>query len=245
MRTEGIVSAGYVIVRRAARPADVDSSLLPGELVSVSDSLAPVLPSVPPGWLEALDTPPGRFSGYADAAQGNLLWALEADLARFGLDGTRSASVCDWLGAAWAHGDFHPPSAFATPDAARRFARAFGPPPGDALLVGLGVREEDVDAVADADDSGTFVSRLTVCREPVADGGTVLGFDVYRVEDGELLTWVREQGADASLAAAGLRPNGHGLFASEDDAARAAVQLAQDGGHWFALQLTEYPLRAA
>ena len=152
MQIEGLVSCGYVVARQIERPSYLDSTAFPKQMVSASDFVAPILPAIPPGWIEAADTPPGRFSGFADAAQGNLLWALEADLERFGLDGSHSAVMCDWLSVAWSRGDFHPPSAFGSLDAARRFVRDFGPAPEDALIIGLGLRAQDAEAAEEADD---------------------------------------------------------------------------------------------
>lgn len=234
------MSAGYLVVRTAGRPRYLDSGAFPDRLVSASDHIAPVLPVVPAGWLEAVEAPPGRFSGYADAAQGNLLWALEADLQRFGLDGTLSADLSDWLAVAWARGDFHPPSAFATLEAAQRFARSFGPLPEDAVILGLALRVEDVDPVTAADEGVTFVSRLPSCRTEPEGQGEVLGYDVYRVDDGDLQPWVRTRGAVERLAAAGIRPNGRGLFDSVDAAVAATQLLGADGGAWFAWRITVY-----
>ena len=240
MSSEGFVSAGYVVVRRAARPRYVDSTTFPERIVSASDHLAPVLPAVPVGWIEAVGAPPGPFSGFADAAQGNLLWALEADLQRFGLDGALSIDLSDWLAAAWAHGDFHPPSAFSSLDAARRFAAAFGPLPADALIVGLALRASDVAAVTAVDDGVTCFSRLPTSGLAPEEDGEVVGFDVYGLDDGDLLPWLRRRGAVESVGAAGLRPNGWGLFSGLEPAARAAAILAREGGTWFPWRLTAY-----
>lgn len=240
MSSEGFVSAGYVVVRRAARPRYLDSAAFPERMVSASDHLAPVLPAVPVGWIEAIDAPPGPFSGFADAAQGNLLWALEADLQRFGLDGALSVDLSDWLAAAWARGDFHPPSAFVSLAAARRFAAAFGPLPADALIVGLALRSSDVAAVLDADGGVACFSRLPSGGMAPEDDGEVVGFDVYGLDDGDLLPWVRRRGAVERLRAAGIRPNGWGLLTDLEPAARAAAILARDGGAWFPWRLTAY-----
>jgi hypothetical protein len=245
MSDPGYVSAGYVVVRRIGRPRYLDSAAFPERIVSASDHLAPVIPVVPAGWLEALEAPPGRFSGYADAAQGNLLWALEADLQRFGLDGALAADLSDWLTAAWARGDFHPPSAFATLEAARRFVRSFGPFPADTVLLGLSLRLDDVERVTSADEGISSVSRLPACGDAPADDGDVLGFDVYLVDEGDLQPWVRRPGALERLTGEGLRPNGWGLFDTVDSALAATSVLATDGDPWFAWRLTAYSLAAA
>jgi hypothetical protein len=244
MTDQGYVSAGYLVVRSAVRPRYLDSATFPDRIVSASDHLAPVLPVVPAGWIEAVEAPPGRFSGYADAAQGNLLWALEADLQRFGLEGTRSAELSDWLAVAWARGDFHPPSAFSTLEAARRFARSFGPLPEDALILGLDVPEEDVEAVASSDDGITYVSRLPACRNEPAVGGRVLGYDVYGIDDGDLAPWLRRRDGVARATEAGLHTNGDGLFDTLESARAAVALLADEGGSWFAWRLTAHAAAA-
>ncbi len=245
MRNEELVSCGYVVARQIERPSYLDSSAFPDRMISASDFVAPILPAVPPGWIEAADTPPGRFSGFADAAQGNLLWALQADLERFGLDGSHAAVMGDWLSVAWTRGDFHPPSAFGSLAAARRFVRDFRPVPEDPRILGLALRGADALSAADADDGITFISRLPALDQPPAPGGDVLGFDVYGVGDGELRAWVRARGAVARMALAGIHPNGNGLLHSLDSAVDAAVRLTAEGGAWFAWQLTSYPLVGA
>jgi len=222
----------------------LDSTAFPEQMVSASDFIAPVLPAIPPGWIEAADTPPGRFSGFADAAQGNLLWALEADLERFGLEGAHAAVMSDWLSVAWDRGDFHPPSAFATLGAARHFVRQFGPTPAETLVLGLALRAEDVDRAAEADDGITSVSRLPGMGDEPEPGGDVLGFDVYGVGGGELRAWIRARGAVKRMADAGIRPNGCGLLTSLEDAVDAAARLGESGGAWFAWRVTSYPLLA-
>jgi hypothetical protein len=244
MRREELVACGYVIARRIERPSYLDAGVFPEFMVSASDFVAPILPSVPPGWIEAADTAPGRFSGFADAAQGNLLWALEADLQRFGLDGSHSAMMSDWLSIAWMRGDFDPPSAFSSVDAARRFLRDFGPAPPDTLILGLALRAEDVEAASDADDGITFVSRLTQRGVPPEEGGRVLGYDVYGVGDGELRAWIRGRGAVKRLAAEGVQPDGNGLLPDLDSAVTAARHMSGTGTGWFAWQLTSYPVTA-
>ncbi len=245
MQTEGFISAGYFVVRRIPRPDYLTDVAEAAAVVSASDYLVPVLPSVPSGWLEAVETPPGRFSGFADAAQGNLLWALEADLASFGMDGSLSASICDFLSLAWARGDFHPPSAFVSPQAARRFVRLFGPVPADAILIGLALRTADAAAVATADAGRGFASRLPPCGIEPADSGELLGFDVYRVEDGELHPWLRDERAARLIGEDGCRPNGSGLLSRIEDAATAAQSLADEGGAWFPWRISSYPLHTA
>ncbi len=245
MDNEGFVSAGYLVVRRVGRPGYVDSAAFPEQIVSASDHLAPVLPVVPAGWIEALAAPPGPFSGFADAAQGNLLWALEADLERFGLDGTRAAELSDWLAVAAARGDFHPPSAFVSVAAARRFVRSFGPFPGDTLILGLALRETDIDPVTAVDDGITSVSRLPACGAPPEGDGYLLGFDVYGVDEGDLRPWVRRHGAVECLASHGLCTNGCGLFDGLDTAVEASAALSACGERWFAWRLAAYPLTAA
>jgi hypothetical protein len=245
MRDQAFVSAGYLVVRRVGRPRYLDSGAFPERIVSASDHLAPVIPVVPAGWIEAVDAPPGRFSGYADAAQGNLLWALEADLQRFGLDGALSADLSDWLTVAWARGDFHPPSAFTTLEAARRFVRRFGPFPDDTVILGLALRDADVGRVSVADDGITSVSRLPSCGGAPSGDGDVLGYDVYAVDEGDLQPWVRRRGAVERLTSEGLEPNGSGLFDSIDTAVAATNVLESEGGDWFAWRLTAYALDAA
>jgi len=213
-------------------------------IISASDFVAPILPAVPPGWIEAADTPPGRFSGFADAAQGNLLWALEADLGRFGLDGAHSAVMCEWLSVAWSRGDFHPPSAFGSLAAARRFLREFGPAPDGTMILGLAIRTVDSEAAAAADDGITFISRLPAMNELPQPGGDVLGYDVYRVGDGEMRAWVRARGAVQRIAQAGIHPNGSGLLTSLATGVDVAQRLSAEGGAWYAWQLTSYPFVA-
>jgi hypothetical protein len=245
MRKNGLVSCGYVIARWIERPSYLDSSAFPDRMVSASDFVAPILPAVPPGWIEAADTAPGRFSGFADAAQGNLLWALEADLERFGLKGAHSAVMSDWLSVAWSRGDFHPPSAFATLAASRRFLRDFGPPPEDSVLIGLALRAKDVSAAVDADDGITFVSRLPGFGDEPEAGGEVLGYDVYGVGDGELRAWIRSRGAVKRLADEGIHANGCGLLSDLDQAVAVALRVSDAPGTWFPWQLTAYPLLAS
>ena len=242
MGDQAFVSAGYLVVRRVRRPRYLDSAVFPERIVSASDHLAPVIPVVPAGWLEAVEAPSGRFSGYADAAQGNLLWALEADLQRFGLTGALAADLSDWLTIAWARGDFHPPSAFAGLEAARRFVRHFGPFPPDTMILGLALRDADVERISIVDDGTTSISRLSSCGAAPAPDGDVLGYDTYAIDEGDLQPWVRRPGAVARLAAAGLAPNGCGLFESVDHAVAASAALAREGGDWFAWRLTEYAL---
>ncbi len=232
-----------MLTRRVACPGYLAGAVANGHIVSASDFVAPVLPAVPAGWIEASDTPPGRFAGYADAAQGKLLWALSADLQRFGLDGSLSVAFSDLLGIAAARGDFHPPSAFVSIAALRRFLRHVGALPNDAVVLGLALPGDRVDAVVEADGGMTCLSRLPLCGDEPEPDGDVLGFDVYRPEGGELHPWLRESDREAVCAQARVSLNAHGLLADLASADRVAAALSDGGpGEWFPWRMTSYPL---
>ncbi len=237
------VSAGYVLTRWIDRPDYLDDSF-PARMISASDFVAPVLPAVPAGWLEAADVPHGRFAGYADAAQGKLLWALSADLERIGLDSSGSADLAEVLAAATARGDFESPSTFTSLDAVRRVLRNVGRPPHGIAVLGLELPEELADAVLAADGGISGFARLPLGRTAPESGGEELGWDVYRPYGGELHSWMVES------AARGIRPdasdgtNAHGLLPTLEAATRVARRLeGPDGGErWFPFRLTLYSL---
>lgn len=242
METSSWVSGGLVVARRTERSPAFPESLFPDRLVSVSERVAPILPSVPAGWLAAANAPAGRFAADADKYMGNVLWALVADLERFGLPSDRACVLEELLAAAEERGDFVAPSGFADLAVARRFLRLAGHAGPDTLIVGLSLPAESTDDVLRAACGEGFVAGLLLRDEPPPPGGTPLGFEVLGLEDGELVSWGEEFAADHA-AAAGVTLNESGLLPSLELARSAAAFGNARGGyvHWAPWRLQAFP----
>lgn len=221
------VSGGFVVSRRTRSAAALPTGLFPESIVSASEHVAPILPSVPVGWLEAANAPPGRFAKSADRYMGNVLWGLVSDLQRFGLESSGAAILADCLSDAGERGDFVEPSGFASVDAARSFLRLAGDAGEDAIILGLALPDDAVDDVMESSDGLGFVPALLGRDESATCAGDVLGYEVLGVNDGELVSWVEELAAQ-SLPALGVTVNQNGLLATLEDA-RAVAALANGG----------------
>lgn len=238
------ISAGYVLTRWINRPEYLDRSLFPDRMVSVSDFVAPLLPAVPAGWLEAADVPHGRFAGYADSAQGKLLWALAADLERIGLEAGLSARLADVLAAAAARGDFEAPSAFTSIAAVRRMLQNVGERPEGAVVLGVEVPPDLVDEILVSDGGISGFSRLSLEHAVPESGGQPLGWDVYRPFGGEMHPWVREPGALELVQSGEFATNEFGLLPDRLTAELVAHRMEDQapGDRWFPFGLTAYAL---
>jgi len=247
METDSWVSGGFVVARRTERSQTIPKHVFPDRLVSASERVAPILPSVPVGWLSAANAPPGRFAGSADKYMGNVLWALVSDLQRFGLPSDRACILEECLSQAEERGDFVPPSGFADLDIAQRFLHIAGRPDPDALILGLDLPADAVEEVINASRGVGFMAGLLLHRSPPQSGGEALGFEVLGLEDGELLSWADEFSEPFAQSNA-LAVNEHGLLSTLDVARQVAAfgnRWARRRGeeiHWSAWRLTGFPV---
>lgn len=245
MRGSRWISGGYVVVRRTHRPDEATDRHGPAATISVCDDLCPVLPSVPAGWLEAYDAPPGRFAADADDRLGKLLWALASDLERFGLESARAVATMEWLATAAGVGDFLAPSLFASPDAARRFARFVGAEGDDVWIVGLALPAELRDRLCDPAGSVHFLSELLRRDESPRPGGTELGYEVLEVEDDQLRSWLVGGLGRRAIEELHVGLSESGLLRDLADAHRVAEWANQGAGteppgHWAPWRLQRY-----
>jgi hypothetical protein len=218
-----LVSGGYLVARRTPRRPGLSEDRFPERMISASERVAPILPSVPLGWVEAANAPPGPFSSYADEVQGKILWALAADLERFGLESSRAAVLADCLAAATERGDFYSPSGFVSVEAARTLLRCVSADAVDGVILGLALPPTEVDAVVSREEPGSYLAALLHWGAAPDPTGVELGWEVLGSEDGELVSWV--DNPIALLRAPAVQPNENGLLATREDANCIAAYL--------------------
>jgi len=219
-------SGGYFLTKRFRRREWMSAELVPENVVSLSPCVTEVIPD----------------SWYLNQApnQTNLDIA-----AKMGVPLHRLAELYPWM-------KRHPPEpadmwpyAFSTLDRAREFAREFLQGAADVLLLGTSLHKEFFEAfLSEAgpvhgysrfgkDATYVYVSERTEVLKlglPPADGGNILGFEVFGDAVMERHTLLCTGGEKDVRAELGIRLNQNGLFETLADARRVA-QWASVEGH--------------
>lgn len=239
------ISAGYYLTRYA-EDGFWKSDLLPSRIVSISKCIGKPL-SVYWGW--------HPFEQY------------QKDILDFGIPDTKLDDFRTWCGQ---HGDYYS-NTFPTLTTARQFIVEFLPEHTDHLLLGVGLPAELLDSFLEKDypytgyfnPDGTLSERLKTPdefnaiyravyqRQPLAPGGTPLGFEVVTYSYNEFGdSWLCSGLEKEMYQLFSIRTNHDGLMDSYADARKVYDWIAEDEqqGHraepepYYPWLLVSYPL---
>lgn len=212
------VSGGYILCRPAARDERMNASLLPDQIVTVSDCIVEVAPNV---W--------------------SIAWAQvsEAERARrggqFGLAGSALSDFITWCTEAFDAGLLGWPHVIFDLDVARGLRERLRTGAEAPRILGIALPRDLVERFArDAHETGSGEPGvLTALRRgtPPPEGGVTLGFDVLGWDWGAFHSYICN-GLETEFASAlGIRPNANGFFDDLDDARQCAdhANLATTG----------------
>jgi len=234
-RLADCVLGGYSVVLTRPRP-DWARAALPDPIISWSRCLVGKLDDV---WLDAYREREGDMEAVYDRA-----------LERFGLERTAVDKLLRWYQAAQ---DLQFDVFTALPPA-QEVVRSFLTGRSDVAIVGVGLprayvqdllaggppRSENAGFVESFDPVADVVKR----DQPLAPGGTVLGFEPLVANGGLACSWLcngLDRDAEEKL---GIQTNEHGLIESLEDAARVVTYIREDGhaepGLWLPWLLVRY-----
>lgn len=236
-RVGDCVAFGYSILLPRPRP-DWARKELPERIISGSGCLKTDLTDV---WLDAWREREGDLeSVYRDAQD------------QWGLSRQAVDELCFWY-------QTKPEvdmNALRSLSAAQEVVRQLLPDRDDIAIVGLGLPRASVDelflAAATGDTKGApaGISELIIealkRNEPLANGGTVLGYEPLVIDGGLACSWICngiDREADQKLQ---INTNAFGLIERLDDASRVVRYIDDDGhaepGLWLPWLAVRYPL---
>ncbi len=233
-RIENCVAYGYSVLVLRPRP-DWARKELPERIVSESNCLKTDLTDV---WLDAWREREGDMETVYREAHDH-----------FGMDRDGVDKLCLWYQTK-PEVDMH---AFRTASAAEEVVRDLLPRRSDVVIVGVGLPRKYVDELL-ADDTGPVdgapagISELVLDAlrrdQPLAGGGTALGFEPIVVNGGLSCSWLCngiDRDADDKL---GIKTNKSGLIERLEDADRVVQYIREDGhaepGLWLPWLLVRY-----
>ena len=233
-----MLSAGFLIVKPAVRPAYVSPQLIPDEVISASDCICPQFPG--PYAISWCDT--------SDEDRASLLSAA-------GVPEEHHSRAIEWATEAFGE-SYGWPGVFYTVEAAHAAKMQFLADPS-VRVIGLGLAEqlaagfvrEATPPVSPPGYAPTGESGYLECVKrgtPLPQGGRALGFEPLNLllgmlEDSWLCSCL-EQHCEAAL---NVRPAANGLLASLEDALRCCAEINRDQvpaepGPWYPFLLVEY-----
>jgi len=226
-----LVAAGYIVTRWVPRPTHVEATLLPSRLLTASDCIGDMFPSLWGIHWTAIS----KSDRLSEAAKFGI---APEDLPRLIKRATRALDQNEFGLSHW----------WFSPQAACAMLKEFVPAYSELVLVGLGLPRDlvaDFLAKANAEDRSGVCTMLR-SQQSLAPGGTPLGWEALGYEfGGSFHSWLcnsLEKGASAKL---GIRPAANGLLANEGDA-RAVAKFAERGNAepvpWLPVLLVEYEI---
>ncbi len=244
IRWDEYVSGGYCIVKAAPREDWLGEGLLPETILSASGRLCP---SIPNDWAI-------RWAGTTDGAR------LE-DAAAFGLDGDQLEALMTWTDAAWSDRRLRWNNVLASPAVAREVVARFAQGCPDLHIIGLGLARPRAEqfpvAPPETCETGQCCNRglpgvyeTLALRQPLADGGQLLGFEVlgYSHDATPPCSWLCNSLHEPVARELGIKPSGMGLIDTEADAQKVTDYCNRDDVPsepvtWHPWLIVEYPLQ--
>ena len=209
---------GYLIVRSVSRPPYVSAELIPPNVISASVCICPQFPGV-----------------YA------LSWSMTQaeergeQFAAIGVPGELQPVAESWATDAFEH-EFGWPGVFYTLDAATRARERFQAGDDAVQVVGLSLPEEMAPAFVDhatpatSPPGGAGYLQLLQRRQPIAEGGTTLGFELLNLQVGMLEdSWLCCSLETHFEKTMGIRPNEFGFIDTLAQARSCCDELNNDG----------------
>lgn len=238
------VSGGYrIILRCRAGQEGPASPLLPPTYFSLSSCLCPTFPD---GWLwnhagnaYGPGDPVERMQGYE---------ARVKAAARFGLQPGDLPQAYAWAARAIGR-EFGVPEVFYTLSFALHATEWIDLPTEDWGVFGCGLHRSLASEFAEKAEAGQRGMGAAECvkrSEPVAEGGSVMGFELVNLENGQLGdSWLCNGLHEAFAEHHGIRPNLHGLLDTHAEAAFCsqkinAGEIAAEPGPWFPWLIVRY-----
>jgi hypothetical protein len=226
-----MVAAGYIVTRRIQRPAYSDASLVPSRLITASECMADMFPSL---W--AL-----RWTAFSEDER-----AVEA--AKFGVAPDDLPRLIEYMSRALDQREFGWPCVWFSSEAAIAAIKEFVPAFDKLVLMGLGLPRDlvgDFLARATPEDHSGMCTMLRTGNS-MASGGKPLGWEILGYEfGGGLHSWLCNSVEKEASLQLGIRPGGNGLLVCEHDA-RSVVEMIRRGAvgaepaAWFSFLLAEY-----
>jgi hypothetical protein len=235
---DGLIAAGFQIIRSMPRDEWMSSALLPSRILSLSDCICPQFP----GWYAF------SFGSESDEERREAFHDL-------GVSAHQQQAAIDWATEHFGV-TFGSPGVYYSLAEASADKHRFFPERDDIAVLGAGLPGEFVDCFlahtippptrpgfAPNGESGW---REVVKERKILPEGTVLGFELLDVEIGVLAhSWLCN-GLETTFAdKLGVRPNEHGYIACLDDAKRCCEEIERgrvgaEPGLWLPWGIVRY-----
>jgi len=226
-----VVAAGYIVTRRVQRPAYMDASLLPPDLLSASECIGDMFPSF---W---------ALSWSSISKEDRITSA-----AKFGVVAEELPRLIEHVTLALDHSEFGWCHFWLSPYAACATVKEFVPSYSDLVLLGLGLPRDFVDGLLNEVEgkAPSGVCKMLRSGKPLSPGGTSLGWEPLGYECGSAFhSWLCNGLEKKAWKNLGIRPAPNGFLAKEDEA-RAVARLAEEWNAepvpWLPFQIVEYKI---
>jgi hypothetical protein len=212
-----MILGGFYLTRLVSRPECMSADLLPERILTVSDCITDLVPSV---WAVS----------WATVTQAQRI----DEASRVGIPESLVPEVVSWTTRALEAGRFGWPNVFPSLEAAREFRTLFLAPDSGYMVVSIGLHESETarliegERPSEAEFEPGVYEVLKQCKE-VPRGGVAMGSEILGYERGYLHSWLCN-GLERELhAALGIIPNDLGLVDDHHAARLGAQHCMQDG----------------
>ncbi|HEV2221457.1 MAG TPA: hypothetical protein VGR84_00475 [Candidatus Acidoferrales bacterium] len=184
------------------------------------------------------------------------LWAVDwesysqkdvaEEAAKFGIPAHLTAELVPWVSSQMIGGLY--PNAFLTLPLAKEFVQRFVTDKG-VQIIGIGLHTSLLPSFygqleKDMNQGSGLVDRVGR-MEPLADGGSLLGYEPLGYEAMHFHTWLCHSAPDEAQKLFGIRPNQNGLISKLEDAIQVTENLVRTGAEpaiWEPWLLVNYSL---
>src|SRR3954468_12710108 len=216
MTMQDLTCVGYHVVRLFEPPAALSSGLLPEKVLTVSSCLTESFPdSWALAWVRCTDE------------------ARAASAVKFGIAPGALPHVCARIGELFNDGAAAWPTVWRRSAIAREVTRELLREPRGLAFVGVGVPADFVDGVLSElapqpqeGAPGAYLAALA--REPMASGGTLIGWEVLGFDRGSCHSWLCNGVHVEAATRIDRRPGPLGLLESEAAARDVLRMMAED-----------------
>lgn len=205
----GLFAGGYFVVHcRTGQPPWMPEHLVVRRAISADPQLVPTFPT--PSWAND----------------------FEVLVRRFGLDSSQGTAAGSFADALMADNAFGWPNVFFEVSDATTFRQSYASGRDDVVVIGIGLPEARAERLAAELDAAqrrfgvragpSGVSERLARREPLANGGTALGYELLAMDVPPFESWVVNGLPQLVHDRLGISVNEDGLIASLDEACQAA-----------------------